>query len=431
MSADITNSATFRLIEGLGATLLLDETEQFKNQRNDQAQQVRTILLQGFIKNQFAVRSEGKEKGGFTPVPYNLYSPKSLAHINSLDDVLEDRCIQQINKRALDPKIRNTWPTEKDSTFQKIRNMCYRLFLDHANEIYDLQDEARRLLSLSGRELQLWTPIITLALFFERHGISGLVDKIKESSKQSSEDRQILDEQESKDLRVLRFLDEQGVRLAKDHDVIKGNPDGWIPIGKLFDYLAQISGNYEIDMDFFTSRTLSQTLKRFGFKTARKEAGYSWLITKDSVTEVKQRMDYGIPNQKPDLTITSFTSEGSESSVLGTKSENIQTTEPSAYYSSSQQNTPTSEQTERAEETEREIRGNNHVISEAKTEVLNMTEDRQTSANYSKIQPKMCKCSCGALFAENTIANKVKIKDYHEGQGHKVSFVEEGEDVAF
>lgn len=426
MSADITGSATFRLIEGLGATILLDETEQFKNQRNDQAQQVRTLLLQGFTKDQIAVRSEGKEKGGFTPTPYNLYSPKSMAHINAFDDVLEERCIQQINKRALDPKIRNTWPTEKDDSFQKIRNLCYRLFLDYADEIYNLQDEARSLLSISGRELQLWTPIITLALFFERHGMPGLVNKIKESVKQSSEDRQIQDEQESRDLRVLKFVYEEGISLAKDDNIIKGNPAGWIPITALNEHLRSNADRYEINTDYFTRHTFSETLRRLGFRQDRKEAGISWLITKDTVDEVKQRMGFDVSEDqsKGDLTLTSFTTASTVSENLGTnsaESAELLANQPKSKTTATSGTFETkTEQTEVSEHNTRDIQH-----SEAKTEVLNMAEHNETTAKYSQVQPRMCKCSCGALFHENYAANKVKFKDYHEGQGHKVEFVTE------
>jgi len=121
MSIDITSSAFFRIIEGLGCVMLLDETEEFKNKNNDQAQAVRNVLMQGYLREQHAIRNETSKDRNFTPTQFNLYSPKSLAHINAFDDVLEERCIDQVSKRALDLKIRNTWATEKDPSFSKIR----------------------------------------------------------------------------------------------------------------------------------------------------------------------------------------------------------------------------------------------------------------------------------------------------------------------
>lgn len=421
MSPDITSSATFRIIEGLGATMLFDETEQFKNPRNDQAQQVRTLLLQGFLKNQFAVRSEGKERGGFTPVPYNLYSPKSLAHINAFDDVLEDRCIQQINKRAIDSKIKNTWPTDKDQTFQKIRNLCYRLFLDYADQISELQDEARNILSVSGRELQLWTPVITLALFFENHGVSGLIEAIKNSVNQSSQDRRLLDEQESKDLRILSFLADKGIQLAQNKDIIKNNPAGWIPVSELYGHFKTQAHDYEINTEYFTRNTLTQTLKRLGFKQAKKEGGISWLITHDAVMEVKTRQEL---EPAPDtLKITSFTSESSAAADLGTNQAESAEVLESRGKNETSANRPDSEpklgQTEDSEHSEG-VSSQADLAIGVKPEVLNSAEVLETSDAMETSGREMYRCSCGALFRDTDKGNLGMIKDFHEKQGHTV-----------
>ena len=325
MSPDITSSATFRIIEGLGSTMLFDECEEFKNRNNEQAQAVRNLLIQGFLKDQHAVRNETSRDKNFTPTQYNLYSPKSLAHINAFDDVLEDRCIEQINRRALDEKIRNTWCTNKDPSFQIIRNKCYRLFLDYADEISDLNEEAVSELDVSGRELQLWTPIMTLAIFFEKHGITGLVHAIKRNVAHTSENRQLFDEQESRDLRVLSYLYDFGIRIAQDEKYLNKNPKGWITVGELYKHFYSKFDDYDINPDYFTRRVLTQTLKKFGFRTERKQGGISWLITENEVGEVRKRMGY---SEASDASLDGFAggsslgTEGTESTEgtdLGTK----------------------------------------------------------------------------------------------------------------
>jgi len=142
MSPDMTGSSLFRIIEGTGATMLLDETENFKDKKNESAQLVRRLIMQGMLKGQHVVRSESKDNS-FQPKTYNIYSPKSMAHISSLDDVMQDRFIKMIMKRTKSKELLNIWPTKKDPAFQQIRNYCYRLFLDFAYEIYDLQEEAQ------------------------------------------------------------------------------------------------------------------------------------------------------------------------------------------------------------------------------------------------------------------------------------------------
>ena len=289
MSADSSGSAMFRTIEGTGATILLDETEQMKNKNNENAQHIRTLILQGFFKNQYAIRSEGKAESGFTPVTYNLFSPKSLAHINSFDDVLEDRCIQQLMRRSKDKETLNSWCDErKDPSFRYVRNLCYRLFLDYANEIYDLQNEASNILKISGRELKLWTPIITLASFFEKHKVKNLIFHINRKTLQSSEDRQIQDEEESNDLKVIKFLDEVALTIPQDNR--KESPEGWIPIGVLWKYLEDKSQDFSINTEYFKRPKLSHALRRLGLKRDRKTSGMCWLITKKEIKDVKERM---------------------------------------------------------------------------------------------------------------------------------------------
>lgn len=292
MSPDMSGSAFFRIIEGTGATVLLDETENFKDKKNEMAQLVRRLIMQGMLKGQSAVRSESKESS-FVPKSFNIYSPKSMAHIQNIDDVMQDRFIKLIMKRAKSKKLLNAWPNSKDPVFQQIRNLCYRLFLDYAYEIYDLQEEARSFSSVSGRELQLWTPIVTLALFFEKHGILGLMEKIENFTRISSKNRQTEDEEQNYDLKILTFVGKEGLQLAYDMDVNKNDIEGWVTITQLYDKLTDDEDTlktYEINTEYFKRKHLREILVRLGFRSERKSAGISYLLTKKIVNDTKERL---------------------------------------------------------------------------------------------------------------------------------------------
>jgi len=307
VSGNMTGSTFFRIAEGLGGTILLDEIEQTRNTKNEQAQTIRTLLLQRFMKNSYAYRSESNANGNFTPTAFNLYGPTSLGHIKAFDNVLEDRCIQQIMRRSINQDLVNSHPTKQDFRFEKIRNLCYRLFLDYGSEINDLQYKVRELLPLSGRELQLWTPIITLAKFFENHKIPNLISQIKEKSKISVEDRQQQDEQETHELKILRFIDEIIFPNVDEIAKEKKNPEGWVPVGEIYNKLKNklstdsddtYANKYEINLEFYSRRSLTADLKRLGFKQSKKAGGYSWLITFDAIKDVKERMGMIEPQQK-------------------------------------------------------------------------------------------------------------------------------------
>jgi len=288
MSPDMTASSLFRIIEGTGATMLLDETENFKNKKDESAQLVRRVIMQGMLRGQHVVRSESKDNT-FLPKTYNIYSPKSMAHISSLDDVMQDRFIKLIMKRTKSKELLNIWPDGKDPAFQQIRNYCYRLFLDFGYEIYDLQKEAQTQCSVSGRELQLWTPILTLALFFEKHGTNDLLDKIQKFTGISSKSRQLEDEETNYDLKILSFIDKIGVNIANDPEINEKNQIGWITIGELYERLidSDNSKEYEINPEYFKRKHLTATLQRLGFESARKSPGISYHVTQNIVNEIK------------------------------------------------------------------------------------------------------------------------------------------------
>ena len=286
MSADISTASFFRSIEGTGSTLLLDETENFSNKKDEKAQANRTLLMQGFLKDQFAIRSEGKSDSGFVPQMYNLFSPKSIAHIKPIDDVFADRCIQSIMKRSKNKQLLNKWINKKDSRFLAIRDYCYRLFLDYGHVINDLQDEAGKILSISGRELLIWKPIITLALFFQNAGCEGLTAKIITKSSSSSENRQIEDE-ESQDLKILTFVSKEGMEIDEDWKLTKS----------LYSKLIENKEEYSINPEYFTRNSFTSILYRLGFKKKRDQRGICWLIDEDSIKDCKERFGMLEPEQ--------------------------------------------------------------------------------------------------------------------------------------
>lgn len=291
MSPDMSGSSLFRIVEGTGATVLLDETENFKDKKNEMAQLVRRLIMQGMLKGQTAIRSESKDNS-FTPKSYNIYSPKSMAHIQSIDDVMQDRFIKLLMKRAKNLQLLNVWPSSKDPSFQHIRNLCYRLFLDYSQEIYNLQEESKLLSSVSGRELQLWTPLITLASFFEKHGIEGLIKQIENFTGISSKGRQIEDEEQNMDLKILDFIDKVGVNIANDPGINKKNQLGWITISEIYERLIDdtYQKEYDIDPERFKRRYLTDILRRLGFESDRKAPGISYLLTRKAVDEIKERL---------------------------------------------------------------------------------------------------------------------------------------------
>lgn len=298
MTADITGPSLFRTIEGLGSTLPIDETESFKKTKNEQAQHVRTLLLEGFLRDKKAIRTESRNDT-YVPTTYDLYAPKSFGHIKAFDDILEDRCIEILMKRSKNREKLNTWPTNDDGSFTQIRNLCYRLFLDYAHEIHDIIPQAKQKLSVSGRELQQWTAIMSLAIFFEKHGINGLVQNVTDKTALSSEQRQIQDEEESKELRILQYLDDSLESHIEQGQNIKGK----MLISKIYSDLIKDDNKrkYQINPDYYSKTSLSNDLHRLGFKKTRLSAGIFYMINRESINDSKQRLGMNVDEKQVTL----------------------------------------------------------------------------------------------------------------------------------
>ena len=266
MSPDLSGSSLFRLVEQIGATILLDEAEYFKNQKSEQAQHVRTLLMQGFMKDQFAYRTN---KDTMKVEGYNLYSPKALGHISFFDDVLEDRCIKILMKRTMNKEIQNNYPNINNPIFAEIRNIAYRTFLENANNINSWCNIAAESMPVFGREKLLWLPLMTMAIMLESFGAIGLRDAVIVYSKASHEDRQITDESSNTDLKVARYvidtfeLDNWYVTKALYHDIIAKGED------------------YEIKAEYLSMRAFTNTLRRLGIMRAKKEDGINWRISQE------------------------------------------------------------------------------------------------------------------------------------------------------
>ena len=110
----------------------------------------------------------------FKPQVFDVYSPKILAAIAGLEDVLASRCIA-IPMRRTDKKMPLLPPHFSGSD---IRHLLYTLALTHHQDIHRYYYEHPELHKLHNRSGELWQPLVALAAFFEEHGVAGLSDAI-------------------------------------------------------------------------------------------------------------------------------------------------------------------------------------------------------------------------------------------------------------
>jgi hypothetical protein len=182
----------FRLIEPLRPTLCLDEME--KLDRGD-ARPIEAIINAGYKAGAIVPRTEGDTKREV--VPYEVYAPMALAGIRGLHDVLADRAITIMMQRGLDKTRLNAEVTPTDPAYAAIRAMGYRLALsrwpDVLRGIGAVRARQDSFTILEGRSLELYRPLIAVALLAKAQGEGRFLEDISAFIRDEEDIREGLD----------------------------------------------------------------------------------------------------------------------------------------------------------------------------------------------------------------------------------------------
>jgi hypothetical protein len=201
-TSDPTGPSMFRLIHYTSCTVGIDEAERYHNPKDPGMQQIRQLLNSGYKQGMPAIRLIGED---MKPQAFDVYSPKILAAIAGLEDILASRCIA-IPMRRTDKKM-PSFPPDFDGA--SIRHQLYTLALSAFPHLYTNYFERPALHTLHNRSSELWSPLVALAAYFQEQGqISGLLQAIAaaaENDEQISQGK-ALSEREEAVLQALELL---------------------------------------------------------------------------------------------------------------------------------------------------------------------------------------------------------------------------------
>jgi DNA primase len=213
-TSDPTGPSMFRLIHQTSCTVGIDEAERYHNPKDPGMQQIRQLLNSGYKQGMPAIRVTGDD---LKPQAFDVYSPKILAAIMGLEDILASRCIA-IPMRRTTQKM-PSFPPDFDGA--PLRHQLYTLALTHFQAVYRNYFERPELHKLHNRSGELWSPLVALAAFFEEQGsVVGLLDVISNAAEwdeQISEGKS-LSEREEAVLQALELL----TRSADETVWVKG-----------------------------------------------------------------------------------------------------------------------------------------------------------------------------------------------------------------
>jgi len=301
-SANISTSSVFRLVQSCRCTLLVDEVEQLANP--ERRQDFRSLLLSGYKKGGMVYRTEKDRHERHSPEAFGIYSPKMLANIMGLEDVLEDRCIPIVMRRSSNRAIVDREVTISHPVWQDIRDRLYVLFLTYWGQVVELSEsfsvgcEGSACYEppegtgfLSSRELELWKPILVLAQFFDKylsssgsyHAQPTLPTLIFELAKRKSKERQVEEMTETGDNVLIQTL--LAIVTTDEYYSLKT-------------IRTTMASRFTQEEKWLTNEWVGRALKRLGFTDKRRVGkGTEYRLTKEGVKDLAQRM--AIPEIPP------------------------------------------------------------------------------------------------------------------------------------
>ena len=258
MFNQVSGASAYRVIEGTGCSIGLDETEYLKDPKSEKAQFILT-LLKGAFKTDSKSMVNIQTKDGWVPWFFDSGTCIAMGHISGLDDVLEDRVIPILMLTTLRKEIANTEIDKDDPFWLKQRGQLYRLALENFKEIIELKSKPYNSNIISNRELnQIWKPIITLARFFENHGVKDLLKRIGPVINEAHNKKILTDQSSNLDTQILEAL----VKLYKTKSITcEENHKSWYRQESIFNQCKLEEG-----LEWITSsRFVGNCIDRLGF----------------------------------------------------------------------------------------------------------------------------------------------------------------------
>lgn len=192
-----TEAVIFRDTSANQISMFIDEVENLRDQDKESYGAILRVLNAGFSKSGTVKRVEKLPDGTFASKRYSAYSPKVLAGINEIDEVLQDRTVRISLLRKKDDEIVQRYK-ESLGTLElqgQIRDGLYRFALDYADAVYSAYcnsaiEKSDGVGHLNNRELDIWEPIFVLAGIVDgATGDTGLVEQMKKVSAESQSER--------------------------------------------------------------------------------------------------------------------------------------------------------------------------------------------------------------------------------------------------
>jgi len=180
-TSNLSNPALFRSLHSFGGVALLDEAERLRESRSSDVAELRSSLLAGYKRGGCATRGEAAGDGPFVMRHFQVYGPKAFASINEPDATLASRCIPlpmfRSHKGSQKPRLR---PEGDAKRWKMLRDAMHAVAMEHGSDWLSLPSRQDVVPEMSGRNFELWQPLLAIASWLEERGAAGLLGVLQE-----------------------------------------------------------------------------------------------------------------------------------------------------------------------------------------------------------------------------------------------------------
>ncbi|MBU1449192.1 hypothetical protein KKF45_05100, partial [Patescibacteria group bacterium] len=271
-SGNISTSSVFRLIEGSRTTLLIDEAEKLSSP--ERGQEFRNILNASYKPGNPVFRSEKTIKEQFIVASFDAYSPKMLANISGLEEVVESRVIPFTLLRTLNRDIADREIDVNEESWQDIRDRLYLLAMLKWKEVKYAYYKTEPVEGISARNWEIWRPIIALAKVVDNTG--ALETEMVKLGLEKSQEKLLEAVVEAGDSVLVRVL--LNVVTSEDYYSVK-------------EIKSRMVDSYGETYNWLNNKWIGRAMKRKGFKDKRRMGtGIEYLLNPAMVASIAKRL---------------------------------------------------------------------------------------------------------------------------------------------
>lgn len=226
-SSNLSAAAMFRTLHAQGGALLLDEAERLKQTQSPDVSEILSMLLAGYKRGGTATRLEPVGDKSFRMVAFDVFGPKALACIAGLPPALASRAIAVTMFRAAPGSDKPRRRIDADPAgWQPLRDDLHALALEHGPTWLELSKRVEVCPRMSGRDFELWQPILAIASWIESRGAGGLLGLMQAHAMETIEEGRD-DQTPDLDETLLRILADKrrGMETPTAGDVLKAAKD--------------------------------------------------------------------------------------------------------------------------------------------------------------------------------------------------------------